>query len=139
MDADELRTFLNRYVRALNERDVEELALVVADELVHNGERMTRRQWWEGPVGEHLAAVPDQTWTVEDVVIAGDRIVVRYQDSGTPTGRWIGLAPTGARISFREHVFYTVRGGRITEVWSVYDSEIIRRQLSTGIPAGDAR
>ncbi len=134
LDADELRAFLNRYVRALNDRDVEELAVVVADELVHNGERMTRRQWWEGPVGEHLAAVPDQRWTVQDVVIAGDRIVVRYKDSGTPTGCWIGLAPTGAQITFREYVFYTVRAGRITEVWSVYDSEIIRRQLSAVDP-----
>ena len=130
MDADELRAFLVRYVRALNNRDIEDLALVVADELVHNGRRMTRQQWWEGPVGEHLAAVPDQTWTIEDVVVAGDRIVVRYQDSGTPIGPWIGLEPTGARISFREYVFYTVRGGRIADVWSVFDSEAIRRQLS---------
>ena len=130
MDADELRAFLVRYVRALNDRDVEDLALVVADELVHNGQRMTRQQWWEGPVGEHLAAVPDQRWTIEDVVVSGDRIVVRYQDSGTPIGRWIGLEPTGAQISFREYVFYTVRGGRIVDVWSVFDSEAIRRQLS---------
>lgn len=131
MNADELEALLHRYVRALNGRDVDELAFLVADELVHNGEPMTRQQWWEGPVGEHLAAVPDQTWTIEDVVIAGDRVAVRYRDSGTPIAPWIGLQPTGARISFREYVFYTVSGGQIVDVWSVYDSEIIRRQLSS--------
>ena len=113
----------------------DELALIVADELTHNGQRMTRQEWWEGPVGQHLAAVPDQRWTIEDVVIAEHRMAVRYQDSGTPTGKWIGLEPTGARISFREYVFYTVSGDRITEVWSVFDSETIRRQLSAEPPS----
>ena len=135
MSADELRAFLDHYVRCLNERSVDGLALIVGDELTHNGERMTRQQWWDGPVGQHLAAVPDQAWTVEDAVIAGDRIAVRYRDSGTPTGSWIGLEPTGARISFREYVFYTISGGRITDVWSVFDSEAVRRQLSPGAPA----
>lgn len=123
MSAHELRAFLDHYVRCLNERSVDDLALIVSDELTHNGQRMTRQQWWEGPVGQHLAAVPDQTWTIEDVVIAEDRIAVRYQDSGTPTSRWIGLEPTGARISFREYVFYAVSGGRITDAWSVFESE----------------
>ena len=130
MSADELRAFLEHYVRCLNERSIDGLASIVSDELTHNGERMTRQQWWDGPVGQHLSAVPDQTWTIADVVIAEDRIAVRYQDSGTPTGSWLGLDPTGARISFREYVFYTVSGGRITDVWSVFDSEAVRRQLS---------
>ena len=135
MSAEELRAFLDHYVRCLNERNVDGLALIVADDITHNGERMTRQQWWDGPVGQHLAAVPDQAWAIEDAVIAGDRIAVRYQDSGTPTGSWIGMDPTGARISFREYVFYTVSGGRITAVWSVFDSEAVRRQLSPGAPA----
>ena len=60
---------------------------------------------------------------------------MRYEDSGTPTGRWIGLEPTGARIRFREYAFYTVSGGLITDVWSVFDSETVRRQLSPDLPA----
>jgi predicted ester cyclase len=130
MSASELRAFLDHYVQCLNERRADDLALIVAGELTHNGQRMTRQQWWDGPVGQHLTAVPDQTWTIEDAVIAEGRIAVRYQDSGTPTGRWIGLEPTGARISFREHVFYTITSGRITGIWSVFDSETVRRQLS---------
>ncbi|MBV8913912.1 MAG: ester cyclase [Acetobacteraceae bacterium] len=135
MSADELRAFLDHYVLCLNKRSIDELAVIIADELTHNGQIMTRQQWWEGPVGQHLAAVPDQTWTIEDVVIAGNRIAVRYEDSGTPTGRWIGLEPTGARIRFREYAFYTVSGGLITDVWSVFDSETVRRQLSPDLPA----
>jgi len=134
MRADKLRALLDHYVWCLNNRSVDELAAIVADELNHNGQTMTRQQWWEGPVGEHLAAVPDQTWTIVDAVIAGDRIAVRYADSGTPTGRWIGLEPTGTRISFREYVFYTVIDGRIADVWSVFDSESVRRQLSPEPP-----
>ncbi len=72
MSAEELRAFLDHYVRCLNERRVDDLALIGADEITRNGERMTRQQWWDGPVGQHQAAVPAQVWVIEDAVIAGD-------------------------------------------------------------------
>ena len=51
MSADELRAFLDHYVLCLNKRSIDELAVIIADELTHNGQIMTRQQWWEGPVG----------------------------------------------------------------------------------------
>ena len=90
MDEASLIELLHRYVAALNGRRLDELERLVADELRHNGEVMTRAQWWAGPVGQHLAAVPDQTWNVEEAVAAGDRLFVRYLDAGTPTAPWLG-------------------------------------------------
>ena len=43
-------------------------------------------------------AVPDLTYTVEDQVAEGDKVVSRYTASGTHRGEFFGVAPTGNRI-----------------------------------------
>ena len=43
-------------------------------------------------------AVPDLTYTVEDQVAEGDKVVTRYTATGTHQGEFFGVAPTGKRI-----------------------------------------
>jgi predicted ester cyclase len=43
-------------------------------------------------------AVPDLTYTVEDQVAEGDKVVTRYTARGTHQGEFFGIAPTGKRI-----------------------------------------
>jgi predicted ester cyclase len=43
---------------------------------------------------------------------------------------FFGLAPTGRRISFCEHVFYRFRDGRIAQVWSLIDRDAVATQLT---------
>ena len=121
--------FLDHYVQCLNERRADDLALIVADELTHNGQRMTRQQWWDRPVGQHLTAVPDRHGLsrMRSSPRAGSRCATKTP-ARPPAVGW--ARATGARISFREHVFYTITSGRITGIWSVFDSETVHRQLS---------
>ena len=46
---------------------------------------------------------PDWNCTVEDTLAAGDKVMVRYLCSGTHTGEWNGLPPTGKPIQFQSH------------------------------------
>jgi predicted ester cyclase len=112
---------IERYVRALNERQREQALAIVADELDHNGERMTGAQWWDRHIAANVDAVTGYVWTIDEIVAAGDRVFVRYTDSGTLNRPWVGLTGIGRPIRFREYVFYTVRADRIVEVWSVFD------------------
>jgi hypothetical protein len=57
-------------------------------------------------------------------------LFVSCRDQGTPTASWLRLEPNGRQIRFREHVVYKVLDGRIVEVWSMFDSEAVRSQLS---------
>ena len=43
-------------------------------------------------------AIPDLTYTVEDQVAEGDKVVSRYTATGTHQGEFFGVAPTGNRI-----------------------------------------
>ncbi|MBF6332003.1 ester cyclase [Nocardia transvalensis] len=44
-------------------------------------------------------AFPDFTFVIEDVLIDGDKLVARYNSSGTHTGVLSGIPGTGRRVS----------------------------------------
>ncbi|WP_267307729.1 ester cyclase [Mycobacterium barrassiae] len=48
----------------------------------------------------------------------------------TPQRPFLGFEPTGAQVSFAEHVFYRFDKQRIVEVWSLIDTQAVREQLA---------
>ena len=47
------------------------------------------------------AAVPDLRWSIKDILVSGDQIVVRGEATGTPEGELFGAKPTGQE--YHEH------------------------------------
>lgn len=45
---------------------------------------------------------------------------------------FLGIAAGGRRVAFAEHVFYRFRAERIDSVWSLIDTDGIRRGLAAG-------
>ena len=76
-------------------------------------------------------AFPDLQFTVDDVIIEGNRAVARWTFRGTHTGGSpsLGIAPTGKRVSFSGVSIYHMVGGKITEEWSTVDTLGILQQL----------
>jgi len=86
---------------------------------------------------------PDWNCTVEDTLAAGDEVMVRYLCSGTHTGEWNGLPPTGKPIQFQSIIVHRIADGKVVEDWSEYDSlgwmqqlgfELVPPQATTGLP-----
>ena len=57
--------------------------------------------------------VPDLAWTVIDIMVSGDRVIVRGRATGTPTGEFWGMRPTGKSFNTMALDIFTVRGDRI--------------------------
>jgi predicted ester cyclase len=66
-------------------------------------------------------AFPDLRYVVEDYLETGDRFVHRATGSGTMTGEFMGIAPTGKRATWTEIHIGRVANGRLTEHWAVVD------------------
>ena len=67
-------------------------------------------------------AVPDLTYTVEDQVAEGDKVVSRYTATGTHKGEFFGVAPTGNRIEMSGIQIDRFGGnGKMVEEWPEYD------------------
>src|SRR5215210_4787243 len=54
----------------------------------------------KGEIEYFRSAVPDLTYTVDDQVAEGDKVVTRYTASGTHQGEFFGIGGTGNRVEF---------------------------------------
>ncbi|MCU0307664.1 MAG: ester cyclase [Thermoleophilia bacterium] len=77
------------------------------------------------------AAVPDLTWRVDEVIDAGDRIVVRGEGRGTPAAPLFGVAPTGRSFTVPSIDVHEIEDGRIARSWHLEDWAGAIAQLTT--------
>lgn len=87
-----------------------------------------------GAVALFAAAFPDWRAEIEDLVAEGDLVAFRGTARGTHRGQFLGVVPTGKRVSVEGiHVFRLARG-KIVEHWAQADWLGLLRQLGA-IPA----
>lgn len=74
--------------------------------------------------------VPDLQWRIDEVLVAGDRVVVRGEGSGTPAGPFFGVPHTGKSFRLMSMDIHTIRDGRIQTTYHLEDWAGALRQLS---------
>ena len=62
-------------------------------------------------------AFPDMRETCEDLIAEGDKVVGRFTMRGTHSGEFMGVAPTGRRVTMSGIDIVRVAGGKIAEFW----------------------
>jgi steroid delta-isomerase-like uncharacterized protein len=73
---------------------------------------------------------PDVNITIEDLVVEGDKVVMRYTERGTLSGRpFLGIEPAGQRYAKPGTTVYRVVDGRLAQSWGVEDTLGWFRQL----------
>jgi predicted ester cyclase len=55
--------------------------------------------------------------TCEDLIAEGDKVVSRFTMSGTHSDEFMGVPPTGRRVTMSGIDIVRVAGGKITEFW----------------------
>ena len=63
--------------------------------------------------------IPDLHWTIKDIWTSGNRIVVRGEATGTPTGELYGVKPTGKSFKTISIDMFTVRGDKLATAYHV--------------------
>ncbi|WP_250008053.1 ester cyclase [Actinoplanes sp. M2I2] len=116
------------YLRALNDRRLDDLVSFVHDQLTYNDRPMSRDQY-AASIASDVDAAPDLFYDARIVVAAGNRLACRLLFARTPRRPFLGLEPTGRSVSFAEHVFYDFRDDRIAAVTSLIDRDTVRKQL----------
>jgi predicted ester cyclase len=76
-----------------------------------------------------LAGFPDWHEEIQDMVIDGDKVAVRYRSTGTNSGAFGGRPPTGRRIAVDELSIFRIADGRIAEQWCLVDDTAFGKQL----------
>ncbi|MBP2473443.1 putative ester cyclase [Crossiella equi] len=73
--------------------------------------------------------------SVHETITAGEKVIVRFSNSGTHTGTFLGLAPTGRHLEWLGIGIYTVREGKIAEAYVAEDTRMSMGEDETdGVP-----
>ncbi len=63
--------------------------------------------------------VPNLSWTIQDLWVTEDRIVVLGEASGTPTETFFGVEPTGRSFKTISLDIFTVKNGKLSSAYHV--------------------
>ena len=92
----------------------------------------------DGPQGQKdivvafRAAFPDLRFSVDFVLGDGDLVAGRWTATGTNTGVWNGMEPTGRSVTFSGINVFRFADGKVVELWNHRDDLGLMQQL--GIP-----
>ena len=86
-------------------------------------------------VTAYRAVFPDFHTTLEDVLVDGDRVVVRGTDRGTHRADFLGFPASGRELTTTWIEIFRVEGGKAVEGWLESDSARLRDQLAVSAPA----
>ncbi len=85
---------------------------------------------FRGEIEYFRNAVPDLTYTVEDQVAEGERVVTRWRAAGTHEGEFFGVPGTGKRIEMSGiQIDRFDENGKMVEEWPEYDLLGVMRQM----------
>src|SRR5271166_6108193 len=107
-----------RYLAMLNQHDPDSVeGFVAAGYINHNpfveDGREANRAFWAA----FFTAFPDIEATMDDLVVAGDRVVGRFTYRGTHAGPFYGMPPTGNPIEMRSIDIWRTENGEFAEHW----------------------
>ncbi len=80
------------------------------------------------------AAFPDMHWTVEEQLTDGDRVLTRFEWTGTHRGEFLGVPATERRVRVWGMVIDRVRHGRIQDTRILMDTLGLMTQLGAVAP-----
>lgn len=131
MSPKENKALVRQLIEAWHEGGVAELSRFWAPDMVHHGrggETMPAASV-AGEMGRFMSAFPDLRIEVDGMVAEDDMVATRLTVRCTHTGSYLGIAPTGKKVSCALMGQLRIRDGRIVEHWGVADGLHLLQQL----------
>ena len=126
MSTTESRAFIQRYAEALSGK-AKPPALV--NQYVADSDEALKQHIADGE-----AAFPRYEMIGEDLIIDGDKVVLRFAWRGTHQGNFMGIPATGRQINVPGIIIYRIAADqnnevKIVEHWMQIDSAALMQQL----------
>ncbi len=121
---------IRQYVDAMNRGDESFLDQYMGNSYIYHGPDGDLDK--EGFKKFHhmvLGAFSNYTMRIEDEFGKEDEVVTRWEFSGTHTGDFQGVEPTGNRIKFNGMIISKFENDRVVEEWEVVDRLGMMKQL----------
>ena len=139
---DHKRLVLRFYEEVWNRGNVDVALEVFAEDYVRHDLRPTKAiPGGEGQrkiAADFRRAFPDLRMSVDLILAEGDLVAARWTTTGTHTGRWADVPPTGRTMTFSGVNVFRFEDGKVVELWNHRDDLGLMQQLGVPVFAGSA-
>ena len=135
MSAKDLKALTRRFIEEYNKGKAAAMAALdkgyATDVIIHgaDGKDIRGLKNVKQPTSEEFSAFPDLHFTIDDMIVEGDKLAARYTITGTHKGEYMGAPPTNKKITIRAITIDRFAGGKIVEEWGMYDTLSLMQQL----------
>ena len=133
---EQLKGVYRRIIDVINQGDADGLdELLAADIVDHNPipNQAPGREGFKQWMAAARTAFPDLHGIVDDVIAERDRVAARVTWHGTHGGEFVGVRPTGRRVSFSAFHLVRFSEGRAAEWWGNADLLGVLHQLGATV------
>jgi steroid delta-isomerase-like uncharacterized protein len=143
MTTEENKAVIRRfYEEVWNKGNVDVALEVFADDYIRHdlrpGKALPGGEGQRRIAAEFRAAFPNVHMGVDLMVAEDDLVVARWTTTGTNTGPWNGVAPTGKPIQYSGVNIFRLANGKVVEIWNHRDDLGVMQQTGAPIYAGAA-
>lgn len=136
VSADENKALVQRLIDAWNRGDLADLTQLWSPDMVHHSRHgQLSAESTVTQMSRFMKAFPDLRLEVHSLVAERDLVATRLTVHGTHSGEYIGIKPTGQRVSCALMGQLRVVDGAVVEHWGVADGLHLLQQLGL-VPNG---
>src|SRR4028118_1208905 len=132
MSAEECKALTCRAFEAINQKNLDALDEMVASDIIDHDPVPGQGPGLEG-VKQYFSsmhtAFPDVQMNIDDMIAEGDKVVARVNVGGTHQGEFMGIDPTGNRVTITGIDILRIADGKIVEHWGKFDDLSMMQQL----------
>lgn len=132
MSIGENKKIILRYQECYNSNELDKLDEVMAFDVLTPKIMPNMPPGLEGAKAVHqktLVGMSDFHTEIQDLVAEGDKVVARVIMTGTHTGDFYGIPPTGKHVSFTGIYIARIANEKIVEHWGEEDGVSLLQQL----------
>ena len=116
MSLEENKAIIRSLYEADNKKDLSILDEVISPDFYDPTFQLRGPEEYKQFETAFFKGFPDWIEIVEDLVAEGDKVWVRFTGTGIHKGEWLGLAPTGKKITFKA-----------VQIWRIVDRKVVSK------------
>ncbi len=129
MSLEENKAIVRRTIEAINTQDLSSIENIIAPDFVDHTRQIQGLENLKQLMAMIFKGFPDWHINIEDIIAEGDKVWIRITITGTHTGEFRGLSPTGKKFTEPEVWIYRIVDGKVVEGWDVDDNLDFYKQL----------
>lgn len=113
------KELVRQYLSAFNDFDYDAMRELLADDVVEHGahEELEGFEEITNFLERYTEIFPDYSGTAEAIIAEDELVTVRFTASGTHTGEFRDIEPTGHTCEWTGIAIYRIENNEIVEIW----------------------